>query len=188
MAGWRLRNEWRAVVPFSEKQRFKMIRVQTVKDKGWQYKKKWKWFTCFLWSYYKELWESVTSLFFRPDIFMSFVMTRVLKNKQTVEEVVAVFFDALVTSSVWSRAESCGQQSEQGLPMDLIWRPAILHKLWRGRTSEPALWPIVNMELWRANPSSFPPISLDQIDKMGLRVHMKVCQWVLWLAHYIDNK
>lgn len=89
---------------------------------------------------------------------MSFVMTRVLKkNKQTVEEVVAVFWcfgDFLCLIQGWVMWAAVWA----GMPMDLMWRPAILHKLRRGRASEPALWPIVNTELWRANPSSVPPI------------------------------
>lgn len=48
--------------------------------------------TCFLWSNDEELGESVTGLFFRPDIFVSLVMTRVLKNKN--------LFHLFITSSV----------------------------------------------------------------------------------------
>lgn len=36
--------------------------------------------TCFLWSYNKKLGESVTGLFFGPDIFVSLVVTGVLKK------------------------------------------------------------------------------------------------------------
>lgn len=38
--------------------------------------------TCFLWSYNKKLGESVTGLFFGPDIFVSLVVTGVLKNNK----------------------------------------------------------------------------------------------------------
>lgn len=48
--------------------------------------------TCFLWSNDEELGKSVTGLFFRPDIFVSLVVTRVLKNKVTC-------FTFLITSS-----------------------------------------------------------------------------------------
>lgn len=38
-------------------------------------------YTCFLWSNDEKLWQSVTGLLFRPDIFVSLIMARVLKTE-----------------------------------------------------------------------------------------------------------